>query len=356
MAKIGVFSKFEMAGGSEFRCAEIANGIANYSNHESYLLAEKNLPQRIDEYTSDEVNKVDTVFMPDPKNAYLLYEMDILIVVNTDSKTLSHIDYWHGRSERHAQRMDLKRMGSMIFLFNFLVSPSRHLYTIEKEAKDVKIVTTNTKFFEEITKEDRYDFVKHMPRLKVESPIDPNKYEKQKTPSEQIRFGMHSKGDKRKWNEEWPKLIEKCYERLGDRITFDFMGMPSKLGEKISSLPNVKVRKEHEISVSEFMQGIDVFTFFPSWEREEPWARVVGEAMITGCPLLATNKGGNKDQIINHNNGFLCKRTDDFFKNIVYFTENPEYISIMGRNSLGIARNFQTETIINRLLDFALYV
>ena len=47
MSKISVFSKFDMAGGSEFRCVELANGIARFSEHESFILAEKEIPKKL---------------------------------------------------------------------------------------------------------------------------------------------------------------------------------------------------------------------------------------------------------------------------------------------------------------------
>ena len=93
--------------------------------------------------------------------------------------------------------------------------------------------------------------------------------------------------------------------------------------------------------------------FFASWGREEPWARVVGEAMMSNCPILATAKGGNLDQVLPGHNGFLCKRKDDFLNKLCHMKEYPEAIIAMGNNSRRMAyTTFRTEKIIDRLSDF----
>ena len=56
--------------------------------------------------------------------------------------------------------------------------------------------------------------------------------------------------------------------------------------------------KENEESVRDFLDQLDVFLFFPEWSREEPWSRVVAEAMVSGCPIIALDRGGTKDQVL----------------------------------------------------------
>tara|TARA_Y100000310_G_C20612240_1_gene778640 strand:- start:191 stop:1258 length:1068 start_codon:yes stop_codon:yes gene_type:complete len=351
--KIGIFSKFDMAGGSEFRATELANAVARHSSHDAYLLAEKKIPEKIEKYLEPSVKVFKHLFSSDDPIYEVLYELDTLLIINTDCKSFTLADYWLGKSERHGKEVDLRKMKQMVFLFNFLISPSRHLYSIERYCKDIRIITTNTKFFNEVSSQDRYELVRHLPRTILQSPINPDLYDTTKTESSAIRFGMHSKGPENKWNDELPKLIEKCKDRLGDKIQFDFMGMNSKRAKEVkSSNGTVQIRKEDEVSVKEYLTGIDVFTFFPSWSREEPWARVVGEAMMSGCPVLATKKGGNLDQIVHGNNGFLCKSWNDFFKNIVQLTESPEKIQQLSRNSLLLARNFASQKVIQKLLEF----
>jgi len=91
--------------------------------------------------------------------------------------------------------------------------------------------------------------------------------------------------------------------------------------------------------------------FFPDWKREEPWARVIAEAMVSGCPVIALNKGGTPDQVLHYNNGILCKNYKDYYKAIITFIEHKEMIPKMSNNSLRISKNFYSEAVINKLMN-----
>lgn len=350
---IGVFSKINMAGGSEFRCAEMCNGISKYTDYDSFLLAEGDIPDRIRSFIKPEVTTYENVFVPKPKNLEKLYEMDALLIVNTDSKDFTSLDYWMGRSKVHGvTKFSIKKMKQMIFLFNFIVSPSRHLDSIYKYNKDLKIITANRKFFLEIGNQDRYENVRHIPRMQLNSPIDSARYDLPKTNSNKIRIGEHSKGLSNKWNKEWPKLIKMCNERFSDKICFDFMGMPKDLAKKIEGIDNVRIRKEDEVTVPEYLNGIDIFCFFLDFKREEPWARCSAEAMVSGCPIITSPRGGNPDQVIEGNNGFLCKDTKSFFQKIVYLVEHGDILNKMSKNAKLSSRGFSTESVIEKFIDY----
>ncbi len=352
--KIGIFSKIEMSGGSEFRCITLANAIQKFTHHAAFILAEKGIPTRIEKAIDPEVCLIKNIFFPFTENTEILYDMDCIIVVNTDCKDFSNSSYWEGKSSRHNINVDLKRIRKMVFLYNFLVSPSRHLYTIEKKCKDVSIIVTNTKFFNEITKQDRYELIRHLPRLQLESPIDINSVMNTKIPSDIIRIGCHSKSLGNKWNEEYVKLVERINDRYGDRVSWDFLGISKKIIKEMDAYKNVTVRKEFSIPVKDFLKEIDIFCFFPSWKREEPWSRAVAEGIMSGCPVVATDKGGNKDQVIPGNNGFLCKTLSDFEKSIIYLIENPDMIKKFAQNSIRLSQDFTSESIVRKLMRFIL--
>ena len=60
--KIGVFSKFAMSGGSEFRCAELASGIAKFTEHEAYLISDRGLPSKIKDALHTDVTIIHHAF------------------------------------------------------------------------------------------------------------------------------------------------------------------------------------------------------------------------------------------------------------------------------------------------------
>lgn len=354
--KIGIFSKLEMLGGSERRCVEIANNIPEYTSHESFLFCEGDIPDKIKALIdTDKVRICSNLFVNSKEKTKNIFEsMDKILVVNTDVKEFTHIDYWTGKTVRHNIKVNLNKIKDITFLFNFIVSPARHLHTLSEKNINVKIITANSKFFNEITKQDRYELVRDIPRIMLESPISKLSVDfPKKKDDNKISFGMHSKGLENKWNPEWENVIKKVNQRLGEtKIDFHFMGMHKDVAQKINKIKNVHVYNEDTFSIRDFLNKIDVFAFFPSWKREEPWARVVGEAMMSGCPVLATDKGGNLDQVLSGNNGFIFKNTNELIAHIVYFVEHPEHIETMGKNSRRIALGFDTKKVVEKLIDF----
>ena len=109
------------------------------------------------------------------------------------------------------------------------------------------------------------------------------------------------------------------------------------MAQKIEKIENVTCLKEDQELVKDFLSKLDIFLFFPEWSREEPWARVIAEAMVSGCPVIALDKGGTRDQVLKENNGFLCKRYDDYYRRVIYFMEHREIISMMSKNSIRIS-------------------
>jgi glycosyltransferase involved in cell wall biosynthesis len=192
--------------------------------------------------------------------------------------------------------------------------------------------------------------VRHYPRFQLESPINPL-VARAKTKSRRLRFGMHSLAMKYKWNREFPELIRRLNEIHGDRISWDFMGMTKEVGRTICA-ENVSLRREFAMPVSEFLRGIDVFVFFLDWGREEPWARAAGEALMSGCPVITTAKGGNRDQVLHGNTGFLCKSLEDFATSCTRLIDNPALVSAMQRNAQRSARRFASPVVARRFLDF----
>ncbi len=348
--KIAIFSKFDMCGGSEFRCVELANGINKYTDHQAFLLAEKNIPTKLLNHIDKSVNVIENCFV-DPS---YFYAANRIIVINTDAKDFSTLDYWRGKSSRHSFSLDIEKLRNkkMYFLYNFLISPSRHLKELKEVGIDVSVITTNHKFFDEITKQDRYEFVRTLPRYILTSPIDQDKLNVFTRVSKgKICFGMHSKRVGNKWNDEIEKLIKDINKRYSkEQVEFRFMGIKKDLKKKIESIENVICLDEDQESVKDFLSKIDIFLFFISWSREEAWSRVVAEAMSSGCPIIALDKGGTKDQVLKENNGFLCKNYNDYFKHVVYFLEHKEMINVMSKNSIRISKDFYTEKVIERLV------
>ena len=349
--KIGIFSKFDVSGGSEFRCVSLANGLKEYTHHDAYLLSEKqHISDKVTPKLRDDVNVVrDCLTHPD-----VFYDMDHILVVNTDSKFYTTAEYWAGQSERHSHVIDLARIKGMSFLFNFIVSPARHLEHIQKLCEDVRIIPGNDKFFNEIDKKDKHEGIRSFPRMVLESPIHPESVYPFKAPSNTVRIGKHSKGLSSKWCLEHRDLILKVNEICGeDKIMWDFMGGSRDFNKSLKDIPNVITRKEFAIPVLVYLFGIDIFLFYPDWKRQEPWSRAVAEGLMSGCPVVATDAdGGNRMQVKPGENGFLCKDINGFADALKFLIESPAELRKMGNSAMIGAQKFKTEEVVKRFLAF----
>jgi len=352
---IGVFSKFDVSGGSEFRAVEMANSIVKHTEHKSILFVEKNLPPNIQAALKPEVEVRLNLFKPEvnPQSVLRLYDVDVLLIINSDSYSFSKIDYWEGRTEHHRCFIDLTKMKKMVFLYNFVISPSTNLLEIEKKCPDIRILVGNKRFMDELNGDkEKLHVVQHFPRMLLHSPIDPTTVDPDKDPSPKIRIGKHSKAYGNKFNSDHARLIKAANEKHGDKIEWDFLGVPGEKIDSIYSIPNVTVRREFLIPVRQYLRGIDIFLFFLEYKRIEPWSRSTAEAMVAGCPIIANNKGGNIEQILPGSNGFLCDDYEGFLEKTIYLIENPDKVKLMGRNAQIYAREFTSEKIVQKFLEF----
>ncbi len=348
MIRVGIFTKMDMAGGSEFRAVEMANAIAQVPGHESVLMCEKALPERVRARVGSAVELREGIFSKPDVAA--LYSVDHLLVINTDSRHFTTAAYWLGESPLHPHKVALSRLRQMTFLFNFIVSPACSLPSLREQVADVRIIAANGKFFDEISRQDRYEAVRHYPRLQLESPIHPS-VALPKTASDRVRIGMHSLPASGKWNDEFPELVRLVNARHGTRVQWDFMGMPRRVRSRIQA-DNVIFRDEFSVPVGEFLAGLDVFAFFLQWKREEPWARASGEALISGCPVVTTDRGGNKNQVVHGNTGFLCRTLEEFADACGKLVEDASLREAMRANAQRAAQHFTSDAVVRRFLDF----
>lgn len=359
--RVGIFSKLGASGGSEHRCAEMANAIVRHTGSSATILCEEKLNKHIEAKLDPEVEVVKHIFKPASKaNPDAIYGYDTLLVINSDSYSFARLEYWHGtlkdkktgEIKHHEFDIDLSKMPQIVFLFNFVVSPAQWLESIADECDDVRIVVANNEFWYQLEYKDKLKKVKKLPRLFLESPIDPGQITIDKIPSDKIRIGKHSKAHGYKHNEEWPKLIHLVNKKYGERVEWDLLGVPDQYVDGIQDFTNVTIREEYSIPVGEYLKGIDIFCFFIAWRRQEPWARCMAEAMMSGCPVLATNKAGNRDQVMNGINGFLCGNVEEFADRIGYLIDNPVTVNRMRENNIIAARHFTPDQVINRFMEF----
>jgi glycosyltransferase involved in cell wall biosynthesis len=78
--------------------------------------------------------------------------------------------------------------------------------------------------------------------------------------------------------------------------------------------------------------------------------------MAAGCPIIATNCEGNKNQVLHGNNGFVCGTLEEMEKHLSYLIDNRDMARRMGRNNIIYSHRFSSENIIKQFVDFISYV
>lgn len=346
---ISIFSKFQIPGGSERRCVELANGLVKFFDLKVNILCRENkFPEILQKDLDSRVNIITDCL----NNQKYFYESNYILVVNSDSRSFTKVETW----EKTIDMSKLKNK-TIFFLFNFIVSPAQDLYNFEKYGIKLGIITTNKKFFKEISdKQDKFFNISHIPRFTLESPIDKDKLIMCNNENKsKFIISFLSKSYEDKWNDDIEKLILKLNSFNSSQISFIFkmMGVKKSLWDKLKNIDNVNLYKENSIPVGEFLKDSNLFIFYPSYKRQEPWARVIGEAMSCGLPIIAlNNSGGTAEQIIHGNNGFLCKTLDEFVDKCVYLFTNNEKLLKMGKNSKIYSEEFSSQKICERLLNY----
>lgn len=343
---ISIFSKFKIAGGSERRCVELANGISAYLGKRVQILCR--------EETFHPALAVDllpniSIITDCLKKPECFYKSDVIITVNTDSRELSDRAYW----ERFLD-VKLLRDNTLLFLYNFIVSPAKGLSEFEQDIPRVGIIVTNSKFFNELSEEEKFTDVAHLPRLVLESPIDSLKIDYSwNHNNNKFVVSCYSKAYADKWNDDIPAYVTRTLEACPN-LSFKIMGVKKELRKALSDIAveteRVLLYEENEAPVPVFLRDSNALTFFPSYKREEPWARVIGEGMAAGLPILALDAdGGTRSQVIQGNNGFLCKTLQDFVDKTIYLYLNRGLAQRMGKNSRIYAFHFHTTEIVRKL-------
>jgi len=368
MRTLGIFSKVGMPGGSENRVVQLANCFSTMMP--TFIFAEKHLSSKLKPQLKPEVIlRENIVEAKNKKSQYELSGMDMLIIVNSDSYSFTKPSYWDGTQGKHHKiNIDISQIPKLCFLFNYVVGPARALVKLYEINKSIKIFVTSNWFAELLKMEKKFEKFRKLklPVMTINSPISPDYYQ-QKTPSKKIRINRHSMGFAYEHDEDNLKVVKHLCEKYGDKISFNWMGVPSQVRDidadsKDKKVPykkvlekykQFKVSKEYSISVPAFLRDTDIHFSYISRFRKEPWPRTVAEAMMAGCCCVTNNAHGMKEQVQHKKTGYLFNSTEEAIDQLEYLIENPEETKQIGQNAHSYASEHFVDTkICEQMLSF----
>lgn len=104
---------------------------------------------------------------------------------------------------------------------------------------------------------------------------------------------------------------------------------------------------KNENEIRSIMSSSYVFVF-PT-RRVEGFPMTIVESLISGLPVIAIDKGGVSEGVINGITGILCKNKNEFEENLIKFLENEDELTKLSKSAKEYAiNNFTSDIMVER--------
>ncbi len=366
MKTIGIFSKLGMPGGSENRVTHLANCLSR--RMATFIFAEKSFSSKLKPQLDSRVvlreNTTET-----PKHRSELENIDILLVVNSDSYSFCKKSYWDGsQGKHHKHNINISQIPSIGFLFNYVVSPAQNLVDLSKVNPNIKILCTSDWFIKNLETESKFEKLRALkiPTMQINSPVG-GQFNVPKQPGDKIRINRHSMAFAYKHDQDNMQIVEALCKKYGEKISFKWMGVPSHVRDinsknKKDKVPYREVLDKHKqmtivpeytMSVPDLLKETDILFFDISRHRKEPWPRTIAEGMLGGCCCVTNNNYGMVEQIKHGETGYLFNTAEQAIEQLSNLIEHPEQIKEVGEAGREHARShWLDEVVIDQTLEF----
>jgi len=189
--------------------------------------------------------------------------------------------------------------------------------------------------------------------------IDTSRYkniERSIAAKDKVNIGKLSNDNSKKFPIELIDIFQEV-ERKSQKAKFCIVGGNKHYKEHMNRLKDVVNYEIGSLPVEILYSTFDILVY--KTNVTETWGRIVTEAMASGLPVVAENKGGIKEQIDHGINGYLCDTNEQFVEYILKLIndENLRYEIGMEARKKSVS-NFDIkrlkETTIDLLLDSVL--
>jgi len=90
----------------------------------------------------------------------------------------------------------------------------------------------------------------------------------------------------------------------------------------------------NSMKTTEFLDSLDLFVYTVHKSSCDAFSLCIIEALARGIPVIVERKGGNVEQVIEGETGYLCDSREDFKRYIEELYRNPQKREEMGKNGL----------------------
>lgn len=90
----------------------------------------------------------------------------------------------------------------------------------------------------------------------------------------------------------------------------------------------------NSMKTTDFLDDCDLFVYTVHESFSDAFSLCIIEALARGLPVIVERKGGNSEQVVEGETGYLCDRKEDFKKYIEELYHNPQKRETMGKNAI----------------------
>jgi glycosyltransferase involved in cell wall biosynthesis len=163
--------------------------------------------------------------------------------------------------------------------------------------------------------------------------------------------GRMSRANPKKHHSDDPRLYRRLVEE-GCRVRI--MGPSPSLKEELGGMESVELLPMGAEEAPLFLQGLDCFFYRTSEEYQEPWGRVVTEAMACGLPVVCHESGGYAGIIDHGRNGFLFKSQQEALEILLLLKEDQPLREKVGRAARRTAEKLFSAAVRSELAELYL--
>ena len=163
----------------------------------------------------------------------------------------------------------------------------------------------------------------------LESPIDVTRFRPRRIgrPERPFTVGRLSRDIRTKHHEDDPALW-RTLAHAGFRVRL--MGATC-LAAEVGSIPGIELLPAGAEDPACFLRTLDCFVYRTSTRWFEAYGRVVVEAMATGLPIVAGQRGGYVDHLCDGDNAWLALSTRDAVERVCELAANRAEAARIGR-------------------------